>query len=261
MTEGVGRHQLIDGRFVSIVPHLLEPAPRNRCRIVLFHFRTSGTILGRIDLKLVVFSGRLERAEDRARYLSAYDTFRSVWEETLRPIRGASYVHRSNDFTRQDRIQALFTNEVCAGVDCVRAIDLTNPVDLDDSWLEAWPPDLLGELAMQSPNAWINSYFTVRPEYRRTAIEGEHSISYVLGSLSVLYQIAAGVPLMLGMMRHDRSMDKLGRLWGASTLMTTTYNNVATDLVAFHADRVKAASRSFPDFIIHVFEQRDEPPT
>jgi hypothetical protein len=211
-----------------------------------------------MELRFVVLPGRADSSPLPNDYLSAYKTFHDVWEETLRPIRGAAYVQYSNDFTRQDRIQALFDGDACAGLDCVRRINLQTLVDLNDSWLEPWPSDLLNTLSEQSPAAFINSYFTVGPQYRRTAIKGEHPVSYVLGCLSVLYQAAADVPLMLGMMRHDRSMHKLGAMWGAKTLLTTTYNQSETDLVVFEIDAVKSAARVFPQFVLELFERRSD---
>ena len=208
-----------------------------------------------MSLEFVVLSARPESAPS-LEYLRAWETFRDVWQETLQPIRGADYVQHSNDFTRQDKILALFDGGLCAGLDCLRRIDLRNPVDLDDSWLAAWPRDVLQELAARAPSAFINSYFTVHPSYRRTLAGEEHALSYALGSLSVLYQASVGMPLMIGMARHDRSMHTLVTRWGARSLLTTTYNQAETDLVVFEIEAVRIAVRAFPQSILELFESR-----
>jgi hypothetical protein len=211
-----------------------------------------------MNAKFVVLSARHVDAPPRPQYLTAYRAYRSVWDETFQTIRGENYVPRSNDFTRQDYIQALFDGETCAGLDCVRRIRLDNPADLDDSWLEPWPAEILNALAAQHHTALVNSYFTVHRDYRRHDGNGGYPVSYLLGCLSVLHQLETGEPLMLGMMRCDRSMNKLGDALGATTLQMTTYNGKPTALVAFERERVAAAKETFPEVVLELFRNRDE---
>jgi hypothetical protein len=209
-----------------------------------------------MNAKFVVLAAR-HAATPPPQYVNAYRTYRSVWDETFRTIHGEAYVPQSNDFTRQDSIQALFVGETCAGLDCVRRIRLDNPADLDDSWLKPWPAEVLDSLAAGHADALVNSYFTVHRDYRRHDAPSGHPVSYLLGCLSVLYQLETGVPLMLGMMRCDRSMNKLGDALGATTLRTTTYNGSETALVAFERERVQAAKQTFPDVVFELFENRE----
>ncbi|HEX6084991.1 MAG TPA: hypothetical protein VF266_10735 [Thermoanaerobaculia bacterium] len=210
-----------------------------------------------MNARFVVFAPR-SAAPPRTHYLSAYDTFRSVWSETYRAIHGDAYVSHSNDFTRQDYIQALFEGELCVGLDCVRKIRLDNPADLDDSWLGPWPAEILDALQRDHAEALINSCFTVHRDYRKHDGRSGHPVSYLLGCLSVLHQLETGAPLMLGMMRCDRSMNKLGDALGATTLRMTTYNGKETALVAFERDRVRQAAATFPDVALRLFENRVE---
>ena len=207
--------------------------------------------------KFVVFAARTADVPC-THYVNAYQTYRSVWDETFRSIHGPAYVPRSNDFTRQDYIQALFEGDTCIGLDCVRRIRLDNPADRDDSWLEPWPPDLLDALAGEHPVALVNSCFTIHRDYRKTDARSPYPVSYLLGCLSVLHQLESGVPLMLGMMRCDRSMDKLGDALGATILQTTTYNGSETALVVFRRDRVEEAAKTFPPVVFDVFANRSD---
>jgi hypothetical protein len=211
-----------------------------------------------MNAKFVVLAARNTSTPPHPQYLSAYQTYRSVWDETLRSIHGETYVSQSNDFTRQDYIQALFDGETCAGLDCVRRIRLDDPADRDDSWLKPWPADILNALAAEHRTALVNSYFTVHRDYRRHDGRNGQPVSYILGCLSVLHQLETGVPLMLGMMRCDRSMNKLGDAIGATTLRTTTYNGSETALVAFERENVQAAARTFPDVVFDLFKNRHE---
>lgn len=210
-----------------------------------------------MQLKFCVLPGRTAHPLDG--YDSAYATFHSVWQETLQGIHGSGYVQHSNDFTRQDYVQALFAADgSCVALDCVREIGLGNAVDRKDSWLAPWPAEILNALAAEHTGAWINSYFTVHPAHRKMKCEDTHPISYILGCLSVLYQVELDVPLMLGMMRRDRSMNALGARLGAETLLTTTYHGVETDLVVFRKNAVVEASKKFPALALEIFERRHD---
>lgn len=211
-----------------------------------------------MNARFVIFAPRTAEAPPRPHYLRAYDTYRSVWGETFRAIHGETYVPHSNDFTRQDYIQALFEEELCIGLDCVRKIRLDNPADRDDSWLMPWPAELLDTLRRDHSSALINSCFTVHRDYRKHDGRSPYAVSYLLGCLSVLHQLETGAPLMLGMMRCDRSMNKLGDSLGAKTLRMTTYNGAETALVAFERDTVQEAAKTFPDVAYRIFENRDE---
>jgi hypothetical protein len=104
----------------------------------------------------------------------------------------------------------------------------------------------------------VNSCFTIHRDYRRHDGRSGHPVSYLLGCLSVLHQLESGEPLMLGMMRCDRSMNKLGDSLGATTLRTTTYNGSETALVVFRRERVEEAAKTFPSVVFDLFQSRSE---
>lgn len=209
--------------------------------------------------KFIVIAGRTGDTPPQPHYSSAYATYRTVWSETFREIHGEAYAYQSNDFTRQDYIQALYDGPTCIALDCVRKVRLDCAADLDDSWLRPWPADMLKALEAEHPTALVNSCFTVHRDYRKRNGWSELPVSYVLGCVSVLHQLEVGAPLMLGMMRRERSMNKLGSLLGSTTLLTTTYNGEETDLVVFRSEDVREASRTFPPEVFDIFAgRRDE---
>lgn len=207
-----------------------------------------------------IFSGRLsERLEDdqfRVPYLSAYNVFHSVWEETFKSLSGDSFRQYSDDFTRQDQIQGLFHGDECIALNCIREVSLRNPVDLKDSWLNDWPKDKIESLAQEYSKALINSYFTVHPRYRKTQNPSDLNPSYILGCLTVIHQMEVKYPLMLGMMRNDRSMNKLGSLWGCLNLDTVLHNNIPTDIVVFTPETILEARKKFPNQIEQIYKNK-----
>jgi hypothetical protein len=214
--------------------------------------------IGDMGLKFVILRGKNPAPLWETSYQSAYRTFETVWNETFKSIAGNDFALYSNDFTRQDYIQAIFDNNVCVALDCVRHVSLKNYVDLKDSWLASWPQHELSNLARSNNDVLINSYFTVHPDFRKTVFHGGLHIAYLMGCLSVLYQLELASPLMLGMMRNERSMNKLGLSWGATPLKTIVHNGTDTDLVAFYELNVRRSVLQFPSIVLEIFNQRTD---
>lgn len=186
----------------------------------------------------------------------SYELFKSVWKPFFENLIGESYTYYSNDFTRQDFIQTLFYDNKCVGLTCLRYINLDYSFSIDDSWLGIWPFAEIEKVQNKSSLGIVNSYFTVSEEFRKTNVEQKYSISYLLGCVSVMHFLTLNSPMMLGMMRTNRSMHKLGGLWGSSLIKEgIMHNQVPTDLVVFYPDRVKEVMATFPDFIIEMFNQ------
>ncbi|HPI41408.1 MAG TPA: hypothetical protein PLJ21_11430 [Pseudobdellovibrionaceae bacterium] len=205
-----------------------------------------------------VFSGKDLLTDNRDIYLDSYNLFKNVWESTLKEINGCDFRLFSNDFTRQDRIHALFYGSDCAGLTCLRKINLDNPVDLEDSWLRIWHQNHFDEIKSQSgPESYINSYFTVNQNFRKSLQKNSTPVGYILGCLSFLDQLHIESPTVLGMMRMDRSMHKLGALWGSELIEgSVEYNNTPTDLVVFKKNRVEQASKLFSPIVYELWNQR-----
>lgn len=208
-----------------------------------------------LDLRFHVLPGKFIPIGFEQEYIKAYELFRSNWSETFQEIFGSNFILYSNDFTRQDYIQAIFLEEKCIAVDCVREINLKNPADLDDSWFKPWKRSYLKRFIRKGyKRCLVNSYFTVHKDYRKSVVHDKYSISYVMGCLSVLYQIELGSSLMFGMMRNDRSMHSLGTMWGSQTIESNImYNSAPTDLVVFTKENVRKAATKFPDFVFDIF--------
>ncbi len=190
--------------------------------------------------------------------MDAYKVFKAVWESTLQEIHGPEFKLFSNDFTRQDRIHALFMGSECMGLTCLRKVNLENPIDREDSWLQIWTQDHYNSLHLtDKSNVYINSFFTLSPPFRKSQLLDSVPIGYLLGCLSLLDQLDLSIPLVLGMMRRDRSMHKLGSLWGSELLEgSVIYNNTPTDLVVFREDNVKKASLDYPSLVFDIWNQR-----
>jgi hypothetical protein len=210
------------------------------------------------DYKFVVFERTDWNKTWNEDQHKSYDTFSKVWTQTYREIHGPQYQFFSDDFTRQDFIEVLFVDGECAALDCIRNVNLHAPSAPADSWFRSWNKKHLETLKIQGVSLCsINSYFTVHPDHRKSAQPGTLHPSYILGCLSVLNQLERKIPVMLGMMRNNRSMDQLGLALGSQAIeKNVLHNNLPTDLVAFHQDSVKKASKTFPALVFDLFKNR-----
>jgi hypothetical protein len=208
--------------------------------------------------QFLILAGKIRSPGYEREYDSAYQLYKSVWTQTMTEVHGKEHKLFSDDFTRQDYIQAVFFDGQCIALDCLRVIDLKNPADFDDSWFSDWDKKHLIELSKKGhTQCLVNSHFTVHEDHRKASQNEEHHVSYILGCLSVLHQLDLKFPVMLGMMRNNRSMNKLGQEWGASTLEANVpHYNIPSDLVAFFADNVRLASKKFPKVVMEIYKNK-----
>lgn len=210
------------------------------------------------EFEFKILSPKSNDPNNQALYQQAYDTWNFVWQETFREIFKSDYVLHSNDFTRQNYIQALFMGDKCIALDLIREVDVRNPIDRDDSWLKIWNRSDLEKLTTDGHNkVLVNSYFTVHPQYRRSLGDKQINAGYLMGCLSVLHQLELGNSAMLGMMRNNRSMNTLGKMLGSSVVQENILHNLTpTDLVVFLDKDVKKASQDFPSYVFEIFQNK-----
>ncbi len=175
-------------------------------------------------------------ARERARLERAFDCWHSVWGAMLRNLDGAE-LKFSDDFTRQDKIGALFLGDECVGLSGYRWLDLSLSFAKTDSYFAPWPPELLDEIAAKTPRICIGSNLVVSPAFR------DHlaplKLSGVLLALAVRRFKESDAQLMLGTMRNDRGMNGHAYRFGARSLQTgVQFRHVPVDLVAFDRDAV-----------------------
>lgn len=67
-----------------------------------------------------------------------YATWKEIWKKTFKELDGSDMLY-SNDFTRQDHINALFQNGECIALTLCRILDLDQIQNCDDSYFQSWP--------------------------------------------------------------------------------------------------------------------------
>lgn len=206
-----------------------------------------------------ILNGRFNDDALTNRYEQAYETFKSTWSEEFSSIKGQEVLVPSNDFTRQDYIIAVYNGDTCVALDCMREVSIKSYVQTDDSWFQPWEKKHFENfLARGNEQVLVNSYFTVHKDYRRTIEGGNINTAFLTGCLSVLYQVELDFALMLGMMRNNRSMNSLGKMWGGDALETVSHNGIPTDLFVFEKNKIITTSQKFPKYVLDMFNANEK---
>ncbi len=206
-----------------------------------------------------ILNGRFNDSALTNRYEQAYETFKHTWSEEFSSIKGQEILVPSNDFTRQDYIVALFKEDTCVALDCMREVSIKSYVQTDDSWFQPWQKTHFEKfLADGNEQVLVNSYFTVHKDHRRTIEGGNMNTAFLTGCLSVLYQVELDFSLMLGMMRNNRSMNSLGKMWGGEAIETVSHNGIPTDLFVFEKSQILRTSQKFPQYVSEIFNSNEK---
>jgi hypothetical protein len=162
---------------------------------------------------------------------AAYECWSAVWKEHLYERDKLEYLP-SDEFTRQDEIGVLFHEWECVGMTFYRWVDLTNPVFADDSYFRVWPAAALKAACARGPRLCIGSNLTVAPRWRRAI---GCSVKQLLLALAIERFRRSGADAMVGKMRNDRGMNKVGLQLGFERLEEGVFlHGGPCDLVAFY---------------------------
>jgi hypothetical protein len=164
---------------------------------------------------------------------AAFDVWTDVWNEHLRERDNVDHVY-SDDFTRQDEIGALFHGWECVGMTGYRWVDLANPMSRDDSYFRVWPDEAIASACAKGTRVCVGSMLTVPRAWRRAT---GHSIKELLLALAIERFRRSDAETLVGTMRNDRSMDKLGyRLGFKPVARGLPFHGGTVDLVVFHRE-------------------------
>jgi hypothetical protein len=162
---------------------------------------------------------------------AAYECWSSVWKEHLLERDKVEYLP-SDDFTRQDEIGVLFHGWECVGMTFYRWVDLTNPVYADDSYFRVWPRAAIEAACSAGPRLCIGSNLTLAPRWRKAI---GCSVKQLLLALAIERFLRSDSDAMVGQMRNDRGMNKVGIQLGFGLLQERVLlHGGPCDLVAFY---------------------------
>jgi hypothetical protein len=161
----------------------------------------------------------------------AYRCWEETWSATFGELENRPDV-RSDDFTRQDEVGALFHDYECIALTFYRWIDLASPIARNDSYFAVWPEDARDAACVRGSRICVSSNFTIGAPWRRA--EG-CTLKDVLGALVVERFLASPADALVGTMRTDRGMGRMTDRLGFRRLREgVIHHGVGVDLVVFY---------------------------
>jgi hypothetical protein len=163
----------------------------------------------------------------------AYQCWSDVWSQTFEELDNTKNL-RSDDFTRQDEIAALFHEWECIGIASLRWIDVKNPIYKDDSYFAVWSNSTIDAAMAHGSRICIVSSFVVAVPWRR-ARGGR--VRDLLGALMVERFLQSEADTLVATVRNDHGMNALCYELGFVPLARdVAHHGVPVDLVAFHRE-------------------------
>jgi hypothetical protein len=160
----------------------------------------------------------------------AYRCWSDVWKQAFHELENTRELP-SDDFTRQDEVGALFHGYQCIALSFFRWIDLSSPIDQDDSYFSVWPSGAREAACAQGSKICISSHFTIAAPWRRAR---GCSLKDVLAGLVVERFLVSDADAMVGTMRNDRGMNAMVYRSGFKPILENViHHGVEVDLTAF----------------------------
>jgi hypothetical protein len=161
----------------------------------------------------------------------AYRCWSAVWKETFRQLENLQDL-RSDDFSRQDEVGALFHGHECIGLSFFRWADLGSPIVRADSYFAPWSAEAIDAAAKHGTRVCMGSYFTIAAAWRRAS---GCSLKDVLIALIIERFLISDADLLIGSLRNDRGVNALCYRNGFHLIQKdVVFHGIQSDLAAFY---------------------------
>jgi hypothetical protein len=211
-------------------------------------------------LQVVVLPGNGSSDQNSRRYYEgAYETWKTVWKETLLELDGSDSLY-SDHYTRQDYVLAVFHGSRCAALCCFRRADLTQQIDLDDSWFKPWKLEDLKRFSVETERGLVVSWLTIHPDYRRS-ISTEHlkdfNASERLCEQINFFMQDCPMDIGFGVTRNNRSVNKMAQYVGFTVHQPqASLHGVEVDLITINHRQLREAQASYPETALDLWNKR-----
>jgi hypothetical protein len=135
----------------------------------------------------------------------SYRCWHDTWESAFRELAHEPEVY-SDDFTRQHEVGAIFQDSECIALSFFRWIDLSSPINRQDSYFRAWTDADKEALCKEGTYVCISSNFTIAEGWRKSTV---CSLKDVLVALIVERFLLSNASAVSGTVRNNRGVDRL----------------------------------------------------
>lgn len=196
-------------------------------------------------LEYVICPGRFPEESQRETYLKIYKCWQDVWGATFKELDGLDEL-KSDAFTRQDFIGAIFVDGECKAMALYRYVDASLPTMKDDSYFANWNEIAIKKLCSHGQRVLVCSYFTIHPTARKETL-GFAMRDFLIGLTSTVI-LHTEMDAMTSAARKNRGVEKLTYEWGALPIAIDVPSghgaDVYVDLAAFYKAQVSVARKA-----------------
>lgn len=157
-------------------------------------------------LEFYVLPGKCAPKAYQDKYNSTYACWKKLWDATFQKEFQLDEELYSNDFSRQDEVLALFYENQCVGLCCLRIVDFREEATLADNYFRKWPEISRARLRSYGDRTVICSNLTLSYEFRK----GYLGVSWkdLLSTFAVQRFLQLDCDSMAAAVRRRRGMDK-----------------------------------------------------
>lgn len=196
------------------------------------------------DLKFVIVPGQWPERQDAAVYAEVYRCWKEVWSKTFIELDKTDEHLKSDSFTRQDYVGAIFHKDVCIAMCFYRWADPTFETFKLDSYFSNWAETHIKKLTSRGPSILVCSNLTIAPSARGLQL-GVSMKDLLVGTAMKLF-LESGADAMTGALRRDRHVNQACARWGGVEIardILSGHGDATVDLMAFYKKEVSTNPR------------------
>lgn len=188
------------------------------------------------DLQLVLCPVREPEAKYLNIYNKIYKCWHSVWTSAYTEVNYQKEHEslKSDSFTRQDFVAAIFHKEDCIAFILFRRADANLISTKDDSFFEHWSEIHLKSVNKIGQNLMICGNLGIHPTFRQKTFGV--SLKEIMGGLISEITLQTNVDATLATPRRDRNVQSAAYQWGAVPIAQDISwgCGIQIDLISFH---------------------------
>ena len=192
------------------------------------------------DLQLVLCPVRDPETKHRDIYNKIYQCWNSVWTAAYAEAKcqRRDDALKSDSFTRQDFVAALFHKEECIAFILFRYAHLGSLSTKDDSFFSQWSEIHLKKVSKIGDDLLICGNLGVLPTFRQKTLGV--SLKEIIGGVIAEITLQSTVDATLATPRRDRNVQKAAYQWGAVPIAQDIPwgFDINVDLILFHKSQL-----------------------
>lgn len=172
--------------------------------------------LDKRKLRFLILSNKDIAVHSKTDYQKAYNCWKEVWGHAFKIEMNVPGPLYSDFYTKQSHVAVLFYGDEVACLTTLNHLDLTDQVDLDDSFFKVWPEPTLREIKNEARKIMACCNVTVNFQFRR----GTFDLCWkdLMLAFLVHYLKSTSIDAVVAAVRLEKGMEKSAYRTGAHAL-------------------------------------------